>query len=573
MGTDRIGRRLKAAVAQVREPRTRTIQLLAMLLVLMMVATQFAGFLFTVRQHEALIDVRNDTRDMRITQQALVDAEDAVANFVLAPDGSHLDRYFAAREILEANRGTVRRLDVVASPEEARQGRYPAGTAVAQLELAWDRAVALVQGGRREQAAQLLQQGVTRQLINVRGDITRYLAIRNSRGDALEERRELGNQIVTGLQLFGGALIIAVLALSFRLSAAEARRRRAAALDAVAAREQIEKLFRMTDMLQSAAGYDDANAVLHATVQGLMPDMAGALFVFNNSRDRLDLATSWNLPDTHQPPDHIAPSACWALKRGKAHVNGGSGGALRCEHQRFDGVVLEIPMTARGEFYGLLCFAAHGPEADHRIAEIHGLATALADSMSLTLSSIALREKLRNQALRDPLTGLYNRRYMEDMLQRFAHLSERNERPFSVIMIDLDHFKRLNDEHGHAVGDAVLRDAGQAITGALRQSDVACRYGGEEMVVLMPDIGLADATAKAESLRLRIEDISERYGARVTASLGVASVPDNIGNAAGLVALADQALYQAKKAGRNQVVTAAVRPDPGKPKGTIARIA
>jgi diguanylate cyclase (GGDEF)-like protein len=407
----------------------------------------------------------------------------------------------------------------------------------------------------------------------VRGDVTRYLAIRNAEGAQYEERRELGNKIVTALQLFGGALIMGVLALSFRLNSGEARRRREAALDAVAAREQIEKLFRMTDMLQSASGYEDANAVLHATVQGLMPDMAGALFIFNNSRDRLDLATSWNIPEGHTPPDHVSPSACWALKRGKAHVNGGKQGALRCEHQKFGGVVLEIPMAARGELYGLLCFGAEGPDAEQKVQAIHGLATALADSMSLTLSSIALREKLRNQALRDPLTGLYNRRYMEDMLQRFTHISERNARPFSVIMIDLDHFKLLNDEHGHAVGDAVLRDVGQAITGALRQSDVACRYGGEELIVLMPDSGLTDAAAKAETLRQRIESISERHGTRVTASLGVASVPDSSATATGLVALADEALYRAKKAGRNQVVTAPARAEPEKPRGSIKRIA
>jgi diguanylate cyclase (GGDEF)-like protein len=565
--------RLKQALTQARLMRTRTIQILAMLLVLMMVTTQFAGFLFTVKQHEALISVRNDTRDMRITQQALVDAEDAVASFALAPEGGHLDRYFAARELLEAHRPTIRHLDEVASPEDVSAGRYPADQAVTRLERLWERAIGFVKINRREEAARLLQQGVNGNLINVRGDITRYLAIRNAEGAQYEERRELGNKVVTGLQLLGGALILGVLALSFRLSAAEGRRRRAATLDAVAAREQIEKLFRMTDMLQSAAGYDDANAVLHATVQGLMPDLAGALFIFNNSRDRLDLATSWNLPETHLPPDHIAPSACWALKRGKAHVNGGGQSALRCEHQQFDGVVLEIPMSARGEFYGLLCFAATGAGAEDRIAEVHGMATALADSMSLALSSIALREKLRNQALRDPLTGLYNRRYMEDMLQRFGHLSERNARPFSVIMIDLDHFKRLNDDHGHAVGDAVLRDASQAILGNLRQSDVACRYGGEEIIVLLPDIGLVDAAAKAETLRARIESISDRHGTHVTASLGVASVPDNAVNAAGLVGLADEALYKAKKAGRNQVVTAAARPDATQPRTPIARIA
>ena len=567
-----ISRTIKKVAGHAHGARVRTIQILAVLLVLLMVATQFAGFLFTVAQHEALIAVRNDTRDIRIAQQALVDAEDAVTSFVLVPDNGHMERYFAARELLEAHqRGTIRKLDEVASPIDYAAGRRPAGEAVANLEKGWERAIRLAKAGQREAAGELLKQGVNRELIDVRGDITRYLAVRNAEGGALEERRELGNKVVTGLQLFGGALIIAVLLLSFRWSAAEGRRRREAAHDAVAAREQIEKLFRMTDMLQSAAGYEDANAVLHATVQGLMPDLAGALFVFNNSRDRLDLSTSWNLPDTHTPPEFISPSACWALKRGKAHVNGGSG-SLRCDHQRFDGVILEIPMAARGEFYGLLCFAAHGPEAEARIAEVNGMATALADSMSLALSSIALREKLRNQALRDPLTGLYNRRYMEDMLERFAHLSERNQRPFSVIMIDLDHFKRLNDEHGHAIGDAVLREAGATIMATLRQSDVACRYGGEEIIVLLPDIALADASTKAEALRQRIEAISERHGTRVTASLGVAAVPDNGGSAANLVVLADEALYRAKKAGRNQVVTAPPRPEPGKSRPALTRV-
>ena len=568
-----ISRTIKKVAGQAHGTRVRIIQLLAMLLVLMMVATQFAGFLFTVAQHEALINVRNDTRDMRIAQQALVDAEDAVASFVLVPESGHMNRYFAARELLETHqRSTIRKLDEVASPVEYAAGRRPAGEAVVNLEKGWERAIKLAKAGDRTAAGALLKQGLNRGLVDVRGDITRYLAVRNAEGAAYEQRRELGSKVVTGLQLFGGALIMAVLLIAFRWSAAEGQRRREAAHDAVAAREQIEKLFRMTDMLQSAAGYEDANAVLRATVESMMPHIAGALYVFNNSRDRLDLATSWNLPQTDEPPPFVAPSSCWAVKRGKAHVNGASNGSLRCEHQRFDGVVLEVPMSARGEFYGLLCFAAGGDEASRRIAEIHSMATALADSMSLALSSIALREKLRNQALRDPLTGLYNRRYMEDMLARFAHLSERNARPFSVIMIDLDHFKRLNDEHGHATGDAVLRDSGAAVMATLRQSDIACRYGGEEIIVLLPEIGLADASAKAEALRQRIEGISERHGTRVTASLGVASVPDNGVSAASLVALADEALYRAKKAGRNQVVAAPPRPEPGIGRPALTRV-
>ena len=140
------------------------------------------------------------------------------------------------------------------------------------------------------------------------------------------------------------------------------------------------------------------------------------------------------------------------------------------------------------------------------------VATALADAMSLALANIALREKLRTQALRDPLTGLYNRRYMEDVLDRYVSLAERSDSPLSIVMIDLDHFKRLNDDFGHAVGDAVLCEVAAAIIGTIRPGDVACRYGGEELVVLFPDCGMIEALAKAEMLRARIERLSENHG-------------------------------------------------------------
>jgi hypothetical protein len=544
-----IGRGLNVTFWRVRGARTRTIQALAMLLVLLMVATQFAGFLFTVRQHEAWIDLRNDTRDMRITQQALVDAEDAVANFVLAPEGGHLDRYFTARELLESNRGTVRRLDRIASPDQVRDGKRPAEAAVGRLERLWDRAIGLVKADRREEAGRVLQEGVNRHLINVRGDVTRYLAIRNAEGAELEERRELGNKVVTTLQLLGGALILGVLALSFRMSAAQGRRRREAALDAVAAREQIEKLFRMTDMLQSAAGYEDANAVLHATVEGLMPDLAGAMFIFNNSRDRLDLSTSWNLPETHTPPDHIAPSACWALKRGKAHVNGGAGGNLRCEHQRFDGVVLELPMSARGEFYGLLCFAAQGPDAQERIAagERHGdgpgrlhVARPVQHRASRKVAQSSAA-RLADRSLQSPIHGGHAATLRASVRAQPAPFFRHHDRPRS-----LQAAERRTWPRGWRRGAARCRATPSSAS--LRQSDVACRYGGEEIIVLLPDVDLADAAGKAETLRQSIENISERHGSS-HASLGVASVPDNACHCGGHVGLADEALYQAKKFG------------------------
>lgn len=359
-----------------------------------------------------------------------------------------------------------------------------------------------------------------------------------------------------------GAVIIIFGATAFAapLSLREMSQRREATMRALEAQLQVELLFKMTDMLQSALGYPDANAVLRSTAAKLMPGLGGALYVFNNSGDRLELSTVWAWSDDAAPADPISPSQCWALKRGKTHLNQPGFEALICEHHGQESLVLEIPMIARGEVYGLLNIQASGDNADARLMAAAPVAGALSEAMSLALANISLREKLRTQALRDPLTGLYNRRYMEDVLQRYANLAERNGSPLSVIMIDLDHFKGLNDEHGHALGDAVLAEVASAIVGAIRPCDVACRYGGEELVVLLPDCSMADGLAKAELLRVRIERLSENYGAHVSASFGVATIPDTSSKVADIVADADAALYRAKAGGRNRVVGAAGRP-------------
>lgn len=357
-----------------------------------------------------------------------------------------------------------------------------------------------------------------------------------------------------------GVIVALVLVLSAAPGIARTlRERREEAERAHAERKQLDHLFRMTEMLQSASGYADANAVLGATIASLLKGYGAALYVFNNSRDRLELSGTWQWPLEETLRPMLTPSQCWALKRGKWHVNGGDHSGLRCDHHLGDIPVLEIPMTAHGEIQGMVQISTVRPDPDTALARIHPLAAAIADAMSLAVSNIALREKLRTQALRDPLTGLYNRRYMEDALSRFSNLAERGGTPLSIVMIDLDHFKKLNDEFGHAVGDAVLREAAAQIMGALRTSDVACRYGGEELIVILPECGLSEAVAKAELLRERIEALSATHDAPISASFGVAALPENARLTADLLGLADAALYQAKGAGRNRVVAAPLR--------------
>lgn len=362
--------------------------------------------------------------------------------------------------------------------------------------------------------------------------------------------------IAGGVAVTCSVLVLLVALAATRLVAADMKQHLELFDQAQGTSRQIEELFAMTDMLQAAEDHDDAGAVLMATAHRLLPEYGGALYVFNNSRDRLDLAKAWNVSENFDPAATLLPGNCWALKRGKPHINDASSDTLCCMHHIGSVATVEVPMMARGQVFGLLVLAYDGAEAFQNLKGIRRVTRALADSMSLALSNIALREKLRTQSLRDPLTGLYNRRYMEDALERYLSLAERTGAATSVVMIDLDNFKRLNDNYGHAKGDAVLRDVAGQFVGALRPSDVVARYGGEELMVILPNCGVEDAAAKAEMLRMRIESLSEVHGAPISASFGVATVPETSINAADVIPMADAALYAAKNAGKNCVIAA-----------------
>lgn len=358
-----------------------------------------------------------------------------------------------------------------------------------------------------------------------------------------------------------GLAILFILQLALRsLALAIRSRQRTQFCQTRESREQIQELFAMTDMLQAAETYEDASAVLMATARRLLPGYGAALYVFNNSRDRLDLARSWDMPEGYIAREMLSPANCWALKRGKPHINAPQDNTLVCAHHGSQIASVELPMAACGQLHGLLILShADSDGVFNRLLDIRRLGRALSDSMSLALSNISLREKLRTQSLRDPLTGLYNRRYMEDALERFVSLGSRSGGSTAVVMLDLDNFKKLNDDHGHAKGDAVLRDVAAQIVGALRPTDVVCRYGGEELIAILPDCSMEDALEKAATLRERIESLSAIHECAISASLGVAAVPATATSATDILPVADGALYAAKKAGKNRVIAAEKR--------------
>jgi len=164
---------------------------------------------------------------------------------------------------------------------------------------------------------------------------------------------------------------------------------------------------------------------------------------------------------------------------------------------------------------------------------------------------------MREQAMTDPLTGLYNRRYLLELLPREFARAKRYGASIAAVMLDIDHFKRINDELGHPAGDAVLRELGYLLKASVRESDVACRYGGEEFVLILPEASLEDVRRRAEALRLGAKSMRLEHRGRpigpVSISLGIASFPEHASDPEELLRRADEAMYEAKNAGRDTV--------------------
>jgi diguanylate cyclase (GGDEF)-like protein len=323
-----------------------------------------------------------------------------------------------------------------------------------------------------------------------------------------------------------------------------------------------ERLSVTADMLHSL---DSVKApaelvrLLPVFLRKLLPDTGGAVYLYRNSRDALELNASWNLTDT--APATIARDDCWCLRLGKLH-------AATAQHDLFcdHGIPWKgkyasqtcVPMISQGDVVGVL-MVLDDRRDDQPSDSMHIIA--LAEQLSLAISNVSLRNTLRHQSTVDPLTSLYNRRFFDESLKRELARAQRSQSACSVVMIDLDHFKRVNDTYGHEGGDLVLKAASYAIQQRVRASDVVCRYGGEELVVMLPDCTAEEAEKCAEEIRSSLSGIVIEHSGQtisgITASFGVAQWPGHGNSDRDLVSAADRALYAAKKNGRNKVMVAA----------------
>ena len=327
------------------------------------------------------------------------------------------------------------------------------------------------------------------------------------------------------------------------------------------------KLAELVDILQSCQNAEEALDITGSVLQGILQPTSGALFITSPSRDIVEMATSWG--DVLGTEKVFRPDDCWALRRGKVHQVEDSGSPLRCAHVRKSSSngYLCVPLVAQGETLGVLyaenlCDAPDSiPQAGlHRAQVLERQATAVGERISLALANLRLREVLRGQSIRDPLTGLFNRRFMEESLERELRRADRGKQELALLMLDIDHFKSFNDTFGHPAGDALLRALGKLLKETTRGQDVACRYGGEEFAFVLAGASLDAARKRAELLREEIKQLNVRHGGQllgaVTLSIGIAVFPGSGENPGQLVKAADEALYRAKEEGRDRVISA-----------------
>ena len=319
--------------------------------------------------------------------------------------------------------------------------------------------------------------------------------------------------------------------------------------------EEKIKLAKMNEFLQACVSIEEAQTALTDLLQPLFSNTYGAVYLMNNSKNTLDAIAAWGIPNSESS---FEPDECWALRRGNEHQAHPSTPGLYCPHNNSLNCTtptLCVPMSAKGKTLGMLYLRFIHTEPVGKLMQ--ELAKTVAQNIAMSFANLKLQEELRYQSLCDPLTGLYNRRYLQESLTKEIDRARRKQQFIGIIMVDIDHFKRFNDVYGHSAGDLVLKEVGSYLRSKIRHYDIACRYGGEELVIVMPDASISDTVVRAEEIRQGVKQLEleeqNRKLESISVSIGVSCFPDDGIDTAGLIRAADKALYLAKKQGRDRV--------------------
>jgi diguanylate cyclase (GGDEF)-like protein len=346
---------------------------------------------------------------------------------------------------------------------------------------------------------------------------------------------------------------------------------------------EMTQISELGSLLHACSSQEEVFRLVPERMRRLFPGASGCISLLSPSKNRVERVAKWGIWPTEQM---FLPDQCWALRRGATHAHSGGQTEPRCSHLLGEGASICIPLIANGEIFGTFSIQNNDIQNNDRpsnsqldadadaFTRHRQLATTVAEHIALATANLGLRESLRLQAIRDPLTGLYNRRYMQEFLDRELRSARRKQGSLSILMLDLDHFKRYNDKFGHTTGDSALAAVGQMLLRSVRTEDIACRFGGEEFAVILPECNLAQALVRAEDIRKHILELRIRSDAEATElsfSIGVSALDETTDRFDLLLEFADEALYRAKREGRNRVVAA--RPAAALPESSLAQAA
>jgi diguanylate cyclase (GGDEF)-like protein/PAS domain S-box-containing protein len=360
---------------------------------------------------------------------------------------------------------------------------------------------------------------------------------------------------------------------SEQIKANEAQRQHAESLDILVKEselrtKQITLLNEMGSLLSSSGTVQEACAVVADSAQKLFPEAcSGTLYLMKSSRDLVEVAVRWGKTSISGPT--FPSEACWSLRLGQPYWSEHPGGGIACQHLPKSSTAwcLCVPMVAQGNTIGVLHFEFEGAtqirseSGTEKLQDSYQrLAISAASQIALSLASLQLCETLRELSIRDPLTHLFNRRFLEESFERELQLASRKKQSIAVLFLDLDHFKRFNDTFGHEAGDLVLLSLADLFRNFFRATDICCRYGGEEFAIVLPESSSENAAARAEDLcsevkRLRLQYKNQPLGT-LTLSVGVAAFPEHGSTCLGLLKIADKCLYESKTHGRDRVTVA-----------------
>jgi diguanylate cyclase (GGDEF)-like protein/PAS domain S-box-containing protein len=318
---------------------------------------------------------------------------------------------------------------------------------------------------------------------------------------------------------------------------------------------EIKRINELYEILQTCNSEQEAYPIIGSVAAQLFPKASGALAVSVSRIHHMETVAEWGA-EPRMAASFLLDD-CWALRRGQMQEVAGPRALQTCRHFQSapDGPYVCLPLTVRGDLQGLLNL--RGAPDESFSPQARQLLTTLGEVIKLSLSNLKLRAALRVQAIRDPLTGLFNRNYLDETLRRELSRSARSQVPLCVAMLDIDGFKGFNDAYGHSAGDVLLRALGAFFLMKLRTSDVVCRYGGDEFILVLPDTGLRQVSDRLDHMRGEAKNLECMHEGRIlpaaSISIGVAQWPDHGSSPEDLVKAADYALYSAKHSGRDQV--------------------